>query len=64
MIPNNCFLLLFHHWPFVIWTDNLSDISTALHLQDHEVEVLGKICDREQPFVFFKYSVIHVEYTF
>jgi hypothetical protein len=41
------FVLLFHHLPFVIWTDNLSDISTALHRQDHEVEVVGKLCDRE-----------------
>jgi hypothetical protein len=52
MIPNNYFLLLFHHLPFVFWSDNLSDISTALHRQDHDVEVLGKLCDREQPSVF------------
>jgi hypothetical protein len=36
----------------VIWTDNLSDISTALHRQAHDVNVLGKLCDREQPSVF------------
>jgi hypothetical protein len=64
MIPNNCFLLLFHHLLFVIWTGNLSDISTALPRQDHDIEVVGKLCEQEQSFVFFKYSVIHVECTF
>jgi hypothetical protein len=37
----------------MIWTDNLSDISTALHRKAHDVEVLGKLCDREQPSVFW-----------
>jgi hypothetical protein len=36
----------------VIWTDNLSNISTALHRQAHDIEVLGKLCDREQPSFF------------
>jgi hypothetical protein len=36
----------------VIWTDNLSDISTALHRQDHDIEVVGKLYDREQSSVF------------
>jgi hypothetical protein len=49
MIANNCFL---YHWPFVIWTDNLSDISTSLHRQAHDVEVLGKLCDKGQPSIF------------
>jgi hypothetical protein len=36
----------------VIWIDNLSDISTALHHQAHDIEVLGKLCDKEQPSIF------------
>jgi hypothetical protein len=53
MIPNNCFfVLLFHHLLFVISIGNLSDISTALPRQDHNIEVVGKLCEREQPYVF------------
>jgi hypothetical protein len=37
----------------VNWIDNLSDISTALPRQDHDVEVVGKLCEREQPSVFY-----------
>jgi hypothetical protein len=37
----------------VIWTSNLSDISAALPRQDHDVEVVGKLCEQEQPSVFF-----------
>jgi hypothetical protein len=36
----------------MIWNDNLSDISTALPRQDHDVEVVGKLCEQEQPSVF------------
>jgi hypothetical protein len=57
-------ILLFHHLPFVIWTDNLSDISITLPRQDHDVEVVGKLCERATFYFLFKYSVIHVEYTF
>jgi hypothetical protein len=45
------FVLLFHHSLLVIWIGNLSDISTALPRQDHDVEVVGKLCEQEQPFV-------------
>jgi hypothetical protein len=36
----------------VIWTGNLSDIFTALPHQDHDVEVVGMLCERVQPSVF------------
>jgi hypothetical protein len=36
----------------VIWTGNLSDISTTLPRQENDVEVVGKLCEREQPSVF------------
>jgi hypothetical protein len=36
----------------VIWIDNLSDIFTALPHQDHDVEVVGKLCEQEQPSIF------------
>jgi hypothetical protein len=46
-VPITIFVLLFHHSLFVIWTDNLYDIFTALPHQDHDVEVVGKLYEQE-----------------